>query len=232
MPTEKNTQRLKINGKKHIFRCSYQEEKEKWYYQIEVYYWDFSKSAWGPFSSCEEAIKHATIEACKRNPGVGELRGWAQSQSDFTGVELPPYSFSEYQREEKSDFIEEAMHHAEPIIDFKAYYRVEFIFGLMSDDGTVYAQKSWAKFVNEELVLRLREGFTIYHSWGFERDQTSEGKVVENSVTVVAYMRKPTCSQSTAAFHLLLRDICAEWRRRAKQREVLVSITKSLMGMG
>lgn len=71
--------------------------------------------------------------------------------------------------------------------DFEEKISYEIYFGLSRPDGTTITETDWDNFVNEEIVPRFPEGFTIVDSKGYWHDYSTNVTISENSKIVIIY---------------------------------------------
>ncbi|MGH7466565.1 MAG: DUF3574 domain-containing protein [Longimicrobiales bacterium] len=93
--------------------------------------------------------------------------------------------------------------------------REELYFGMSTPTGMV-SDTSWQLFLDREVAPRLPDGFTIFESVGYYRDQRTGRTEREPSRVLLVYYRENQ-SQTTRA----LTELAAIYKRMFNQQSVL-----------
>jgi hypothetical protein len=76
-----------------------------------------------------------------------------------------------------------------PVISVDSYLRTELYFGMARPDGSHVSEAEWDKFVDEVIVPRFPDGFTVMSSIGHYRGR--DGKIIRepSRVLIILYDR-------------------------------------------
>src|SRR5262245_43216723 len=94
--------------------------------------------------------------------------------------------------------------------------RDELYFGLNIPSGGVVSDSAWTVFLEREITPRLPEGFTVFESMGYYRNQTTGKTEREPSRVLLVYYREDQPQQARA-----LTELATLYKQRFNQQSVL-----------
>lgn len=81
------------------------------------------------------------------------------------------------------------LHTPQPLMYADRYFRTELYFGMAKPDGSHVSEAEWDRFVDEVIVPRFPDGFTVVSSIGHFRGK--DGKIIRepSRVLIILYDR-------------------------------------------